>query len=174
MAEVTREIVEEAIKGYVEPHLETDLVTAKSVKDVSIDGDKVKVAVVLGFPAKGVYDDIALAVKAAVEAIPSLPAEPVPFGEWEVQREGTDVVFLAVGRMVAEAAKAAGVQRIVYLGGLGEPDKSLSKHLRSRQETGQLLRESGVEVIEFRASIVIGSGSLSFDKMRVIPGHRNF
>jgi 1-deoxy-D-xylulose-5-phosphate synthase len=45
--------------------------------------------------------------KASVEGIPALPAEPVPFGEWEVQREGTDVLFLAVGRMVAEVAKAA-------------------------------------------------------------------
>ncbi len=67
-----------------------------------------------------------------------------------------------------EAAKAAGVQRIVYLGGLGEPDKQLSKHLRSRQETGDILRESGVQVIEFRASIVIGSGSLSFELIRAL------
>ncbi len=68
----------------------------------------------------------------------------------------------------AAAAKAAEVQRIVYLGGLGDPDKSLSKHLRSRQETGQLLRESGAQVIEFRASIVIGSGSLSFELIRAL------
>ena len=45
--------------------------------------------------------------KASVEGIPALPAEPVPLGEWEVQSEGTEVLFLAVGRMVAEAAKAA-------------------------------------------------------------------
>ena len=69
MAEVTREIIEEAIKGYIEPNLGTDLVSAKSLKDVSIDGDKVKVQVVLGFPAKGVLDDIAGAVKAAVEGV---------------------------------------------------------------------------------------------------------
>jgi uncharacterized protein YbjT (DUF2867 family) len=67
-----------------------------------------------------------------------------------------------------EAAKAAGVQRIVYLGGLGEPDEQLSKHLRSRQETGDVLREAGVQVIEFRASIVIGSGSLSFELIRAL------
>ena len=69
MAEVTREIIEEAIKGYTEPHLETDLVKAKSVKDVTIEGDKVKVQVVLGFPAKGVFDDVAAAVKSAVEGV---------------------------------------------------------------------------------------------------------
>ncbi|MCG6967568.1 MAG: iron-sulfur cluster carrier protein ApbC [Chromatiaceae bacterium] len=69
MAEVTREIVEQAIKGYIEPHLETDLVSAKSVKDVVIDGGKVTVGLVLGFPAKGVHNDIIAAVKGAVEAI---------------------------------------------------------------------------------------------------------
>ena len=69
MAEVTREIIEEAIKGYIEPHLETDLVKAKSIKDVTIDGDRVKVQVVLGFPAKGVFGAVAAAVKAAVEAV---------------------------------------------------------------------------------------------------------
>jgi uncharacterized protein YbjT (DUF2867 family) len=66
----------------------------------------------------------------------------------------------------AEAAKAAGVKGIIYLGGLGDDTQTLSPHLRSRQEVGQLLRESGVPVIEFRASIVIGSGSLSFELIR--------
>lgn len=68
----------------------------------------------------------------------------------------------------SEAARQAGVQRIVYLGGLGNPDKELSKHLRSRQETGDVLRSAGVEVIELRASIVIGSGSLSFEMIRAL------
>jgi uncharacterized protein YbjT (DUF2867 family) len=66
----------------------------------------------------------------------------------------------------ASAAKAAGVRRIIYLGGLGEDTKDLSKHLRSRQEVGRVLRESGAEVIELRASIVIGSGSLSYELVR--------
>ncbi len=66
------------------------------------------------------------------------------------------------------AARAAGVQRIVYLGGLGESSGDLSLHLRSRQEVGQVLRASGVPVIEFRASIVIGSGSLSFEMIRAL------
>src|SRR4051794_11039418 len=65
----------------------------------------------------------------------------------------------------AEAARDAGVGRIVYLGGLGDgPD--LSPHLASRQEVGRLLAATGVETIEFRASIVIGSGSLSFELLR--------
>ncbi|MCL4203783.1 MAG: DUF2867 domain-containing protein [Pirellulaceae bacterium] len=68
----------------------------------------------------------------------------------------------------ADAARQAGVRRIVYLGGLGESDARLSKHLRSRHETGELLRRSGAQVIEFRASIVIGSGSLSFELIRAL------
>lgn len=63
------------------------------------------------------------------------------------------------------AAKAAGVRRIIYLGGLGG-DVTMSPHLRSRQEVGRVLRESGVETIEFRASVVLGSGSLSFELIR--------
>jgi uncharacterized protein YbjT (DUF2867 family) len=66
------------------------------------------------------------------------------------------------------AAREAGVRRIVYLGGLGEPDAALSPHLRSRHEVGEVLRQSGVQVIEFRASIVIGSGSLSFEMVRAL------
>lgn len=65
-----------------------------------------------------------------------------------------------------QAAKAAGVERIIYLGGLGSDAEALSPHLRSRQEVGQILRRSGVPVLEFRASIVIGSGSLSFEMIR--------
>src|SRR6201997_2156337 len=67
----------------------------------------------------------------------------------------------------AGAAKKAGVRRIIYLGGLGDDtDPELSPHLRSRHEVGQILRESGVETIEFRASLVIGTGSLSFDLVK--------
>jgi uncharacterized protein YbjT (DUF2867 family) len=66
----------------------------------------------------------------------------------------------------AEAAEVAGVKRIIYLGGLGEG--ALSPHLKSRQEVGEILRGSKVSVIEFRASIVIGSGSLSFEIIRAL------
>jgi uncharacterized protein YbjT (DUF2867 family) len=67
----------------------------------------------------------------------------------------------------ADSAKKAGVRRIIYLGGLGrDADPKLSPHLRSRHEVGAILRESGIETIEFRASLVIGTGSLSFDLVR--------
>ena len=65
-----------------------------------------------------------------------------------------------------EIAKESGVDRIIYLGGLGNEKEILSSHLRSRQEVGNVLRASKVPIIEFRASIVIGSGSLSFEMIR--------
>ena len=66
------------------------------------------------------------------------------------------------------AAARAGVRRIVYLGGLADDVSSLSAHLKSRAETGDALRASGIPVIEFRASIVIGGGSLSFEIVRAL------
>jgi len=74
MAEVTKEQIEEAIKGYVEPHLGKDLVTAKMIKEVGVDGGTVKVEVELGFPAKGIYDVIASAVKERVESVDGVDA----------------------------------------------------------------------------------------------------
>ena len=71
-------------------------------------------------------------------------------------------------RNFGEAARRTGVRRIVYLGGLATGDEACSKHLKSRIETGQVLRESGVPVVEFRASVVIGSGSLSFELIRAL------
>jgi len=61
------------------------------------------------------------------------------------------------------AARNAGVKRIIYLGGLGRRRNRQSRHLRSRHEVGDLLRESGVPVTEFRAAVVVGAGSLSFE-----------
>jgi uncharacterized protein YbjT (DUF2867 family) len=77
----------------------------------------------------------------------------------EADREGA--------RNFAEAARRNRVRRIVYLGGLGRGDR-LSTHLASRHEVGVILRGSGVPTLEFRASIVIGSGSLSFEMIRAL------
>lgn len=89
-----------------------------------------------------------------------------------VHSMGSTGSFEQVDRIAAQhfgkAAKAAGVGRIVYLGGLGNTDDDLSAHLRSRHEVGEVLRESGVPVLEFRASIIIGSGSLSFEMIRAL------
>ena len=67
----------------------------------------------------------------------------------------------------ARAAEGAGVRRIVYLGGLGARTE-LSPHLASRQEVGDVLRASGVTTVELRASIILGSGSLSFEMIRAL------
>lgn len=74
----------------------------------------------------------------------------------------------AAARNFGDAARATGVKRIIYLGGLGDAGVADSPHLRSRREVGDVLRESGVEVIEFRASVVLGSGSLSFEMVRAL------
>lgn len=87
-----------------------------------------------------------------------------------VHSMGSASPFEEVDRQAAfnfgTAAKAAGVKRIIYVGGLGSDQKALSPHLRSRQEVGEILLQSGVPLLEFRASIVIGSGSLSFEMIR--------
>jgi uncharacterized protein YbjT (DUF2867 family) len=81
-----------------------------------------------------------------------------PDGFEEQDREGA--------QNFAAAAREAGVKRIVYLGGLARGHGELSPHLRSRHEVGRILYESGVPTIELRASIVLGSGSLSFEMIR--------
>ena len=91
---------------------------------------------------------------------------------WLVHSMEGGVDFERADRLAAErfaaAATAAGVRRIVYLGGLGADDDRLSPHLRSRHEVGAILRASGLDVIEFRASIIIGAGSFSFDLVRTL------
>jgi uncharacterized protein YbjT (DUF2867 family) len=97
--------------------------------------------------------------------------------------EGADVAYYLVHSMgspgsfaeidrraassFATAAARAGVRRIVYLGGLGH-EAHLSDHLVSRQEVGAILRRGPVETIELRASVIIGSGSLSFEMVRAL------
>ncbi len=91
---------------------------------------------------------------------------------WLVHSMESGVDFERADRLAAEqfgeAANAAGVKRIIYLGGLGADNDTLSAHLRSRHEVGAILRASGVEVLEFRASIIIGAGSFSFDLVRTL------
>ncbi|MFH8801926.1 SDR family oxidoreductase [Streptomyces sp. NPDC017936] len=74
-------------------------------------------------------------------------------------------------RIFGERARAAGVRRIVYLGGLtpaGVPEHELSPHLRSRAEVGRILLDSGVPTTVLRAAVVIGSGSASFEMLRYL------
>jgi len=82
-------------------------------------------------------------------------------------------------RNFASACAAAGVRRIIYLGGLADPEQHIAPHMRSRIETGNILRAGSVPVTEFRAGIIVGAGSISFEMIRfitelfpVIPGPR--
>jgi uncharacterized protein YbjT (DUF2867 family) len=72
----------------------------------------------------------------------------------------------AAATAFVEAAEEAGVRRIIYLGGLGDENEQLSPHLRSRHEVGKVLASRSVECIEFRASLIIGAGSASFELVR--------
>jgi metal-sulfur cluster biosynthetic enzyme len=73
MSEVTKASIEAAIKTYIEPSLGRDLIGAACVKGIEIEGGKVKVGVLLGFPAKGVVDIIAAALKERIAAVPASP-----------------------------------------------------------------------------------------------------
>jgi uncharacterized protein YbjT (DUF2867 family) len=80
-------------------------------------------------------------------------------------------------RYFAQAAEKAGAQHIIYLGGLADPEQHIAPHMRSRIETGRTLREGTVPVTEFRAGVIAGSGSISFEMIRfmaelfpIIPG----
>ncbi|GAB4573385.1 MAG: SDR family oxidoreductase [Anaerolineae bacterium] len=75
---------------------------------------------------------------------------------------------LIAARNFGQAARQCEVKIIIYLGGLGDPDTDLSMHLKSRQQTGEALRESGVPVTEFRAGVIVGSGSISFEMIRYL------
>ncbi|NOY55427.1 MAG: SDR family oxidoreductase [Actinobacteria bacterium] len=78
--------------------------------------------------------------------------------------------FAELDRIAAEnfrdAADEAGLERIIYLGGLGSDDEELSAHLRSRHEVGRILASGQTPVTEFRAAVIIGSGSMSFEMIR--------
>lgn len=75
---------------------------------------------------------------------------------------------LRAARNFASAAEEAEVQRIIYLGELVDPTEDLSPYLRSRHETGYLLRQGGAPVTEFRAGMIVGAGSVLFEMVRYI------
>jgi uncharacterized protein YbjT (DUF2867 family) len=84
---------------------------------------------------------------------------------------------LESARAFTSAAEEAGVEHIIYLGGLADPEQHIAPHMRSRIETGRVLREGKVPVTEFRAGVIAGSGSISFEMIRfmtelfpIVPG----
>ncbi len=90
---------------------------------------------------------------------------------------GYTALELDSARAFASAAREAGIEHIIYLGGLADPEQHIAPHMRSRIETGRVLRAGGVPVTEFRAGVIIGSGSISFEMIRfmtelfpIVPG----
>ncbi len=82
---------------------------------------------------------------------------------------GYDRIDIESARNFAQAARAAGTEHIIYVGGLADPnDPNLALHLKSRIETGKALREAGIPVTEFRAGVIVGPGSVSFEMIRFI------
>jgi uncharacterized protein YbjT (DUF2867 family) len=75
---------------------------------------------------------------------------------------------LEVAHNFAEAASEAGIERIIYLGELVDPTADLSPYLRARHETGHILRQSQIPVTEFRAGMIVGSGSALFEMIRYL------
>ena len=115
-----------------------------------------------------------------LETIPSDLMDP---GSLEDALQGIEVAYYLVHSMDTSdfeerdrtaaknflaAAQRAGVERIVYLSGLGRADDRLSSHLASRHEVGAILASGDVPVTELRAAIVIGSGSSAFDMLRYL------
>jgi uncharacterized protein YbjT (DUF2867 family) len=91
--------------------------------------------------------------------------------------QGYTSLELESARNFAEVAEIAKIQHIIYLGGLADPEQHIAPHMRSRIETGRVLREGKVPVTEFRAGVIAGSGSISFEMIRfmtelfpIVPG----
>jgi len=103
-------------------------------------------------------DEALKGVSVAYYLLHSLSLDP----SFEVEEQRIATVF-------ADAAVKNKVSRIIYLGGLIDPnEEDLSPHLRSRGKVGEILRDSGVPTIEFRAAVIIGSGSASFEMLRYL------
>ena len=97
-----------------------------------------------------------------------------------LQQKGYQAWEQQAAASFVQASNAAGIRRIVFLGGLGSGQDTLSSHLRSRHLTGERLRQAKCEVIELRASMVLGPGSVGYDIMQsligrlpilILPGH---
>jgi uncharacterized protein YbjT (DUF2867 family) len=103
----------------------------------------------------GSFDDALAGVDAAYYRVHSMRA-----GEDYAERDRR------AARNFADAASAAGVERAVYLGGLGEEGDELSEHLQSRREVETVLAEGDYDLTVLRAAIIIGDGSISFETLR--------
>ncbi len=118
-----------------------------------------------GDPVAGDVDDPA-SLRAALDAIDVAYYLVHSLGDDDFERRDADAA-----RNFGAAAAGAGVERIVYLGGLGDDDGTLSAHLRSRREVEALLGTGGVPVTVLRAAIVVGHGGISWEITRQLVDH---
>ncbi|UCD62858.1 MAG: SDR family oxidoreductase [Candidatus Zixiibacteriota bacterium] len=125
-------------------------------------------------------DPLKVSARPWSDRVEIVPGDVLSIDSLRPAMDGVDVVYylvhsMAAGlahfesldRVAAENAAAvaaqSNVKRIIYLGGLGRSHEELSPHLRSRHEVGAILRRGSVPVTEFRAAVIVGSGSLSFE-----------
>jgi len=126
----------------------------------------------------------------APEGVTVAEGDVLEYGSFEHALEGVDAAYYLIhsmqagdefeerdrrgARNFARAAGDAGVQRVIYLGGLGEDRNELSKHLRSRREVEYILEEGEYDLTTLRAAIIIGDGSASFDVIRQLGSRLPF
>jgi uncharacterized protein YbjT (DUF2867 family) len=129
-------------------------------------------------------DALRLAGRPWVEEVEVIEGNVLNPGDLPPAMNGVDIAYYLIHNMTerkgyrdqelraadnfSAAASQAGVKRIIYLGALGDPGSNLAAHLQSRQQTGEVLAGRGVPVTEFRAAIIVGSGSISFEMIRYL------